>query len=106
MRKQNDNDMKFRTYVHEMRERKNISKQTIADKLGISRQAMYKILDTLEEGGGSLQSLGLVANALDCEIWELLVPPTISEELKQLRIGRKANLICPHCGKPLNIKIE
>lgn len=106
MRKQNDNKKVFRTYVHEMREYKNISKQEIADRMNISRQAIYKILDTLEDGGGTLQSLGLVADALNCEIWELLVPPTISEELKELRGGKKANLICPYCGKPLHIHID
>jgi len=105
MRKKTDNEI-VNTFVKEVREARKVSKQDIADKLGVTRQGIYKVLDTLENGGGTIQSLSLVAKALDCELWEFFVSPEEAEEIKELRKMSTTKVKCPHCGKEITIKLE
>lgn len=52
-------------------------------------------------GKPSYTTLEKIADALDVEIWELLVS-------KDEIVGKKdgLSLTCPHCGKNVNIKVE
>lgn len=72
--------------------RKGITLQALAKEIGIT----YNTLNQQSIKNPSLRSLERIANALNCEVWELLRPETETPE---------NGLICPHCGKPLHIEL-
>ena len=78
--------------VKEILKEKGITVQELADKMNVSRQALSRQM------GGKLlvETAQVIADALDVPIWQLFVSPN----------EVAGNNVCPHCGKPINIKIE
>lgn len=64
----------------------------VAKRLGIKATSLSQ---SLARNSFSTDKLEEIANAIGCEVVDLFDRPK-----------NKVALICPHCGKPLNIKIE
>lgn len=73
-----------------------MTQKDLADKMGVSISAVKQILS----GKPSYTTLEKIASALDVEMWELFVsknditPPDLP------------SAVCPHCGKPIKVKLE
>ena len=67
--------------------------EKVATELGVSKSTMTQFVS----GNPTLSRLQDIANVLNIPVSELVMdvdtPPSVS-------------VICPHCGKPINIKIE
>lgn len=80
--------MKYR--VKEICKAKSIKIKDLCAKLNISDVALRKSLDN----NPTIGTLEKIANALGVELIELFAIPT------------DAKIVCPHCGKTINIKAE
>lgn len=70
---------------------KGMTLQDVASKLGITYQSLYDCL----KGNPTLKRLQRIASILGVSVKDLFEDDYDTSALK-----------CPHCGKPLNIKIE
>ena len=77
--------------VKEVCKEKNILFKNLAEKLGISDIALRKQV----QGNPTIETLEKIASALGVSVTELF------DEQKD-----NLNITCPHCGKPINIKVE
>lgn len=67
---------------------------SLAEKLGIARESLSRMLVS-----PSYPTLEKISTALDVPMWQLFTSP---EEVSKSISGT----VCPHCGKPITIKIE
>ena len=77
--------------VKEVCKEKNILFKNLAEKLGISDIALRKQV----QGNPTIETLEKIASALGVSVTELF------EDKKE-----SLSITCPHCGKPINIKVE
>ena len=82
--------------VKDICKEKGLLFKELADKIGISDVGLRKQV----QGNPSLKTLETIAEALDVPVWKLLV----SE--KEVQSADSNTISCPHCGKPISIKIE
>lgn len=81
--------MDVKTIVKE----KGYTLSEVADALGISRITLYQTLDR----NPTQKTLQNIANVIGCKVGDFY----------RDEITMPVNPhVCPHCGKPLNIKIE
>lgn len=73
---------------HLLKER-GLQFKELANKLGVTDVALRQSLN----GNPTLSRLQEIATALNVEVADLFA-------------SSKTQITCPHCGKPLNIKIE
>lgn len=88
--------MKFR--IKEIAKEKGISQGDLATAVDIHSTSLSRIVN-----GGmapSLETLANIADALGVHISELFYNENIVEEVHQNYCK------CPHCGKPISIKID
>jgi transcriptional regulator with XRE-family HTH domain len=76
--------------IKEVLKEKGMTQQELADKLGISRQALGKQIN----GKLLVETAQRIADALGVSITELFEKRP------------EPTLTCPHCGKEIHIKIE
>ncbi len=81
--------------IKELIKEKGYTQQSLADRLGIARESLSRMLVS-----PSYPTLEKIANALEVNIWELFISP------EGLRGNVTSSIICPHCGKSVNIKVE
>ena len=81
--------------IKEILKEKGMTVQELADKLGISRQALSRQI----QGKLLVETAQVIADALDVPLWQLFADPG---EVS----GRSHLKTCPHCGQALNIRIE
>ncbi|WP_221662030.1 helix-turn-helix domain-containing protein [Bacteroides faecis] len=81
-----------RLIIKEAMKRNGTSVNEVADKMGISRVT----LSTHINGNPSTEILLRIADAIGCPVTELFEQPKKDS----------VSLICPHCGKSINIKVE
>lgn len=83
--------------IKELIKEKGYTQKEFAEKLGMTTVGLSQII----AGKPSYTTLEKIADALNVEVWELLVS-------KEDIIGKNntAGITCPHCGKNINIKIE
>ena len=74
-----------------------ITQAQLADRLGIRRESLSQ---AISRNNFDLSNLRRIASALNVELWQLF-----KEEDKESEAKSPA-LTCPHCGKPLSIKVE
>ena len=87
---QNSQTMKKR--VKELIKEKGYTQEAFAKALGISRESLLKTID----GNPTIDTLRKFCDVLGVEVWELFDgAPRVADGLS-----------CPHCGKPLKIRIE
>lgn len=66
--------------------------QGVAEKIGKSKQSLHGII---EKGNPTINTLSDIAGAIGVSISELYEEPEPNSKLA-----------CPHCGKPITIKLE
>lgn len=82
--------------IRELIKEKGYTQQEFADKLGIARESLARILNS-----PSYPSLEKIATALNVPMWQLFA----SSDEVQLQ-SNMTGITCPHCGKNINIKVE
>lgn len=82
--------------IKELLKEKGISQKDLADRLGITVVGISKILN----GNPKIDTLEKIASTLEIELWELFVDEATIVKRSP------ASHVCPHCGKPLAIRIE
>ena len=70
--------------------------EQVADKLGLKRGSLANSIG----GNPTVETLQKIADAIGCSRSEFFADEAESQPKQQ-----PAN-VCPHCGKPINIKIE
>ena len=81
-------------FIKETAKKYGISLTKLADIMGVNRQTVYFYI---EQGSKNpLSQIEKIANAIGCPIEELYTNEPKAEN----------QLTCPHCGKPVKIKIE
>ena len=80
--------------IKEILKEKGMTLQELADKMGVSRQALSR------QVGGKLlvEKAEEIASMLDVPIWQLFVSP---EEVQK----ENSAIVCPHCGNPIKITL-
>lgn len=81
-----------RLIIKEAMKRNGTSVNEVANKMGISRVT----LSTHINGNPSTEILLRIADAIGCPVTELFEQPKKDS----------VSLICPRCGKSINIKVE
>lgn len=82
--------------IKELLKEKGFTQQEFADKLGVTRIAVVKML----AGNPSQSALEKIATALDVPMWQLFASP--GEVVKEITGGDR----CPYCGQPIKIRID
>lgn len=82
--------------IKELLKEKGFTQQEFADKLGVTRIAVVKML----AGNPSQSALEKIATALDVPMWQLFASP--GDVVKEITGGDR----CPYCGQPIKIRIE
>ena len=82
--------------IKELLKKKGFTQQEFADKLGVTRIAVVKML----AGNPSQSALEKIATALDVPMWQLFASP--GDVVKEITGGDR----CPYCGQPIKIRIE
>lgn len=82
--------------IKEVIKEKGFTITSLADKLGIARESLSRMIVS-----PSYPTLEKISNALNVPMWQLFVSP---EEVRSKKDG--LSLTCPHCGKDINIKVE
>ena len=80
--------------IDELIKEKGYNMTTFAEKMGVTRQNLYAILKS-----PSYPTLEKIAETLDVPMWQLFASP---EEVAKSVSGT----VCPHCGKPISIRLE
>jgi transcriptional regulator with XRE-family HTH domain len=80
--------------IKEVIKEKGYSITTLAEKMGIYRESLSRMLVS-----PSYPTLENLSKALDTPIWQFFASP---EEVKT----DGNTLVCPHCGKPIKINVE
>lgn len=75
---------------------KGLSKAALANMIGAQRQNINNLLTNPK-----LSTLEKIADALELPVWQLLTP-----ELETNGKDDEAKIVCPNCGKTINIKVE
>ncbi len=83
--------------IKELIKEKGYTQKEFANLLGMTTVGLSQIIS----GKPSYTTLEKIANALDVDIWELLVSKHEIIEKKDGTI-----ICCPHCGKDITIKVE
>nr|DAH90442.1 MAG TPA: helix-turn-helix domain protein [Bacteriophage sp.] len=93
----------MKSYIKDILACQGLTQQELADRLGVQRATVSAIISR-----PSFPTLERIAAALDVEPWQLLAPPAVVDELKQARAQRSGGgvrLVCPHCGKTLQVDL-
>ncbi len=89
----NNENMRIKDILKE----KGMTVQELADKLGISRQALSKQI----QGKLLVETAQNIAEALDVPMWQLFADPS------DIQVPVNGNtLTCPHCGKEIKIEVK
>lgn len=83
--------------IKDILKEKGVTQQELADRLGVTRISVVKTL----AGNPSQETLERIAAALSVPMWQLFA----SKDEVQLK-SDTTSLICPNCGKSINIKAE
>ena len=83
------------TRIKEILKEKGLTVNQLADMLEISRQALSKQI----QGKMLVETAQRIAEALDVPMWQLFAS---SQEVQET----KNTITCPHCGKPIELKVK
>lgn len=84
--------------IKEVLQEKGLKSKDLAEALGKSKQQVSNIITG--NGNVSMTMLNEIANVLNVPVWQLLVSP------KEVIEENENTITCPHCGKPITIKVE
>ena len=77
--------------IQELCKDKGISLQSLAKKIGITYQTLW----AASTGNPTLSTLERIAAALGVQVVDLFNRPA----------GSDADMVCPHCGKPIHVHL-
>lgn len=80
--------------IKEVIKEKGYTITSLADKLGIARESLSRMIVS-----PSYPTLEKISTALNVPIWQLFASP---EEVQ----SNGGSLVCPKCGTPLELKIK
>lgn len=76
--------------IKEIIKSKGLTLQDVADKIGVARMTLA---NTLQKNNPTISTLEKIADALGVSVFDLFEDDRVTS-------------VCPHCGKPIKIKIE
>lgn len=92
-------------YIKEVMKEKGIMSKTLQEALGMAQTSVSYIINN--KANPSFDTLVRIAEILDVPIWRLFYKETPKElQSEQPSIPQSQAIICPHCGKPINVKLE
>lgn len=86
-------------YIKEVMREKGIMSKTLQEALGMTQASVSYIVNN--KTNPSLDTLQRIAEILEVPIWRLFY----KETPKELQPAQPS-IVCPHCGKPINIKVD
>ena len=84
--------------IKEICREQGITLETLASRLGIIRPSLAQ---AMSRNSFSTKKLGEIADALNVPVWQLFASPDSVTER-----DKSQSLVCPHCGKPIALKVE
>lgn len=81
----------------EILEKYGMTQIELADKLGINRVSVSRLLS--EKNDMRTSTLIKIAKAIGCSVGELFEADTINEE-------PNTTITCPHCGKSIELEVK
>lgn len=82
------------TRIKDILKERGMTINDLADKLGVSRQALGKQI----QGKMLIETASRIADALGVPMWQLFAS---SEDV----LSDKDTTVCPHCGNPIRVII-
>lgn len=84
--------------IKEILDEKDISAKNLAEKMGVTPQYISGIIR--EKGSASISVLSNIAKELNVPLASLF------DDYKSVPASNSINVVCPHCGKQITIKVE
>lgn len=79
--------------------------KSLADAIGVTANAISLIVNG--KTTPSIDSLHQIAIALNIEDWQLLTDEQLQKaQPEQPSVPQSPAIICPHCGKPIELEIK
>jgi transcriptional regulator with XRE-family HTH domain len=91
-------------YIKEVMKEKGIMSKTLQEALGMTQASVSYIINN--KTNPSLDTLQRIAEILEVPIWRLFYKETPKELQPEQPIIPSFALICPHCGKPIELEIK
>jgi predicted DNA-binding mobile mystery protein A len=87
------NPIPMKGWIHTLRNALGMSARQLGSRLGISQQSITKLEQSEREESISLKSLKATAEALDCNLYYVLIPKNSLEEIIDTYALKKAQAI-------------
>lgn len=81
-------------------EKYGITQMKLADRLGINRVSVSRLLS--EKNDIRLSTIEKIAKAIGCNVSELV----LTDSEKQPTNEKETYIVCPHCGEKIKISVE
>ena len=92
-------------YIKEVMKEKGIMSKTLQEALGMAQTSVSYIINN--KANPSFDTLVRIAEILDVPIWRLFYKETPKElQQEQPFVPQSPAIICPHCGKPIEISVK
>lgn len=92
-------------YIKEVMKEKGIMSKTLQEALGMAQTSVSYIINN--KANPSFDTLVRIAEILDVPIWRLFYKETPKElQPEQPSVPQSPAIICPHCGKPIEISVK
>lgn len=84
----------------------NMTAKDLADAVGITATSISLIVNA--KNAPRVETLHQIALALGIEDWQLFTNKNLVEDSPKTKCKElpSSSILCPHCGKPINIKVE
>lgn len=87
------------TRIKEILKEQGLTVAELADKLGVSRQALSKQI----QGKMLVETAERIASVLDVPMWQLFASP---QEVQQRKGEDEAVVTCPNCGERIAVHLQ
>lgn len=84
------------TRIKEILREKGMTVNDLADKVGVSRQALSKQI----KGKMLVETADKIATALGVPLWQLFASPS------EVKAGGEGVYVCPECGARLRVSVK
>lgn len=92
-------------YIKEVMKEKGIMSKTLQEALGMAQTSVSYIINN--KANPSFDTLVRIAEILEVPIWRLFYKETPKElQPEQPSVPQSPTIICPHCGKPIEISVK
>lgn len=86
----------------------NMTAKELANALGMAESSISLIVNA--KTAPRVETLHQIALALGIEDWQLFTSKNLVENIvkpeEKENVPQSPTITCPHCGKPINIKVE